>query len=126
MNKWILIEVQNGDIFEPDVYNSYELAYKEMKRRFELAKVDNDEASIHKDYASIQSDYDNFDWRIFEINIDNDKQETTNQQLKVYDLYCDDRKIGECLWYHEVQEMIREHKKYYCGWAKPKFRWVEV
>ena len=30
MRKWVLIEVENQNINEPDTYNSYKEAYKEM------------------------------------------------------------------------------------------------
>lgn len=67
MNKWILIEVQNHDIEEPDTYDSYELAYEEMDRRFNKHKEDDWECNIHKKYASIQSDFANWDWMIYEV-----------------------------------------------------------
>lgn len=49
------------------------------------------------------------------------------KKLRVYDLYCNGDKIGECLWWNEVQEMMREYKRYYAERGiKPKFEWVEV
>lgn len=67
MSKWVLIFAENNEIGKPDVYDTYEQAYKVMERRFNRLKEIDDEANIHADYASIQSDYDNFDWRIFEV-----------------------------------------------------------
>ena len=67
MSKWILIEVENQSINEPDTYETYEDAYVEMKRRYEHIVEDDDEASIHSDYATIQTDYYNAEWRIYEV-----------------------------------------------------------
>ena len=33
ISKWILIEVENQGISEPDIYDTYEEAYKEMKKK---------------------------------------------------------------------------------------------
>ena len=50
-----------------------------------------------------------------------------SKKLKVYDLYCNGDKIGESLWWHEMQEMIREYKRYYLEMGhSPKFEWKEV
>lgn len=68
MRKWILIEVENQNINEPDTYNSYKEAYKEMKKRYEILANDGDEASIGAYNASIQTDLYNIDWKIYEVN----------------------------------------------------------
>ena len=67
MNKWILIEVENQSINEPDTYETHDEAYAEMERRFNELVEDDDEASIHSDYACIQTDNYNVDWKIFEV-----------------------------------------------------------
>lgn len=69
MNKWILIEVEDQCINEPDTYSTYEEAYDEMEKRYNYLLEDGDEASIHKDYASIQTDALNIDWRIYEVTL---------------------------------------------------------
>lgn len=56
MSKWILIEVENQNINEPDTYNSYIEAYDEMKSRYENLVEEGDEASIDEYDASIQTD----------------------------------------------------------------------
>lgn len=67
MSKWILIEVENQSINEPDTYGTYEEAYTEMKRRYEELVEEDDKASIHSDYACIQTDDYNADWKIYEV-----------------------------------------------------------
>ena len=48
-------------------------------------------------------------------------------KLKVFDLYCDGEKVGNSLYWNELQEIIREYKKYYAELGiKPKFKWIEV
>ena len=69
MSKWILIEVENNDIAEPDVFDTYEEAYNEMEHRFNSLKEEYDDCNIHENYASIQSEFNNFDWRIFEVRM---------------------------------------------------------
>jgi hypothetical protein len=71
MSKFILIEVCNQEIYEPDVYNSYDEAYAEMERRFNKVseEAEENDCSICKDYASVQTICDNFDWRIYEVKI---------------------------------------------------------
>ena len=69
ISKWILIEVENQGISEPDIYDTYEEAYKEMKRRYEAAMEDSDKTNITDFYADIQSDSYNVDWRIFEVKM---------------------------------------------------------
>ena len=68
MRKWVLIEVENQNINEPDTYNSYKEAYKEMKKRYGILVKDGDEASIGSHNASIQTDLYNIDWKIYEVN----------------------------------------------------------
>lgn len=47
--------------------------------------------------------------------------------MKVYDLYCNGDKIGTCLWWEEVQEMIKEYKRYYTEMGhNPQFKWIEI
>lgn len=70
MSKWILIEVDNQSINEPDTYNSYIEAYTKMGNRYNDLKTDDAECSIHEYYASIQSDYNNVDWRIYEVEME--------------------------------------------------------
>jgi hypothetical protein len=70
MSKWILIEVENQNINEPDTYDSYVEAYDEMERRYENLAENGDEVSIDKYDASIQSDSCNIDWKIYEVKID--------------------------------------------------------
>lgn len=70
MSKWILIEVDNQSINEPDTYNSYIEAYTEMENRYNDLKTDDAECNIHEDYASIQSDCNNIDWRIYEVEVE--------------------------------------------------------
>ena len=67
MSKWILIEVENHGISEPDTYDTHKEAYEEMERRYNELLEDGDEASIDKYYASIQTDCYNVDWRIYEV-----------------------------------------------------------
>ena len=69
ISKWILIEVENQGISEPDIYDTYEEAYKEMKRRYEAVMEDSDKTNITDFYADIQSDSYNADWRIFEVKM---------------------------------------------------------
>ena len=69
ISKWILIEVENQGISEPDIYDTYEEAYKEMKRRYEAVMKDSDKTNITDFYADIQSDSYNVDWRIFEVKM---------------------------------------------------------
>ena len=69
ISKWILIEVENQNISEPDVYNTYEIAYGEMKRRYESLAESGYETNITDFYADIQSDSYNVDWRIFEVKM---------------------------------------------------------
>ena len=69
ISKWILIEVENQGISEPDIYDTYEEAYKEMKRRYEATMEDSDKTNITDFYADIQSDLYNVDWRIFEVKM---------------------------------------------------------
>lgn len=59
MNKWVLIEVENQNINEPDTCNSYVEAYNEMKNRY--GNLVKDEASIGTHNASIQTDSCNID-----------------------------------------------------------------
>ena len=67
MSKWVLISVDNNDIEEPDVFDTYEQAYERMEIFYNALKDDCIDCNIHDDYASIQSDYCNWDWRIFEV-----------------------------------------------------------
>lgn len=67
MNKWILIEVENQNINEPDTYDSYIEAYDEMKNRYENLVEEGDEASIDEYDANIQTDSYNIDWKIYEV-----------------------------------------------------------
>ena len=69
ISKWILIEVENQGISEPDIYDTYEEAYKEMKRRYEAVMENSDKTNITDFYADIQSDSYNVDWRIFEVKM---------------------------------------------------------
>lgn len=69
ISKWILIEVENQGISEPDIYDTYEEAYKEMKKRYEAVMEDSDKTNITDFYADIQSDSYNVDWRIFEVKM---------------------------------------------------------
>ena len=66
-DKWILIEVENQNINEPDTYNSYMEAYNEMKSRYEHLVEEGNEASISEYDASIQTDSYNIDWKIYEV-----------------------------------------------------------
>lgn len=70
MSKWILIEVENQCINEPDTYNSYEEAFKEMESRYENLAEEGGEASISNFDASIQTDSSNVDWKIYGIECD--------------------------------------------------------
>lgn len=67
MSKWILIEVENQSINEPDTYDSYIEAYDEMKGRYENLVEEGDEASIDEYDANIQTDSYNIDWKIYEV-----------------------------------------------------------
>lgn len=67
MSKWILIEVENQNINEPDTYDSYIEAYDEMKSRYENLVEEGDEASIGEYDANIQTDSYNIDWKIYEV-----------------------------------------------------------
>ena len=69
VSKWILIEVEIQGISEPDIYDTYEEAYKEMKRRYEAVMEDDDKTNITDFYADIQSDSYKVDWRIFEVKM---------------------------------------------------------
>ena len=66
-DKWILIEVENQNISEPDTYNSYMEAYTEMKSRYEHLVEEGNEAFISEYDASIQTDSYNIDWKIYEV-----------------------------------------------------------
>lgn len=80
MRKWVLIEVENQNINEPDTCNSYKEAYNEMKNRYGTYTVrfgiqkchtlvnDGKEASIGAYNASIQTDAYSIDWKIYEVN----------------------------------------------------------
>lgn len=70
MSKWVLIEVENQNINEPDTYGSYKEAYKEMKKRYGILVKDGEEASIGSHNASIQTDLYNIDWKIYEVACD--------------------------------------------------------
>lgn len=70
MSKWILIEVENQNINEPDTYDSYIEAYDEMKSRYENLVEERDEASIDEYDANIQTDSYNIDWKIYEVACD--------------------------------------------------------
>lgn len=67
MSKWILIEVENQNINEPDTYDSYIEAYDEMKSRYENLVEEGDKASIDEYDANIQTDSYNIDWKIYEV-----------------------------------------------------------
>jgi hypothetical protein len=67
MSKWILIEVENQNINEPDTYDSYIEAYDEMKSRYENLVEEGDETSIDEYDANIQTDSYNIDWKIYEV-----------------------------------------------------------
>ena len=67
MSKWILIHADNNSIELPDVFESYEEAYRQMKLEYDKIVEEGDDADIDVNYASIQTDYENFDWRIFEV-----------------------------------------------------------
>lgn len=67
MSKWILISVENNDIAEPDVFDTFEQAYEAMKSEVNRLKDYGDDVSIRKNYSCIQSDCDMWDWRIFEV-----------------------------------------------------------
>ncbi len=70
MSKWILIEVENQNINEPDTYNSYTEAYATMKSRYENLVEEGDSASISEFDANIQTDSYNIDWKIYEVVCD--------------------------------------------------------
>lgn len=70
MSKWILIEVENQNINEPDTYDSYIEAYDEMKSRYENLVEEDNEASIDEYDANIQTDSYNIDWKIYEVECD--------------------------------------------------------
>ena len=57
MSKWVLIEVENQNINEPDTYNSYIEAYDEMKSRYENLVEEGNEASIDEYDANIQTEF---------------------------------------------------------------------
>ena len=67
MSKWILIEVENQSINEPDTYDSYIEAYDEMKGRYENLVEEGNESSIDEYDADIQTDSYNIDWKIYEV-----------------------------------------------------------
>jgi hypothetical protein len=67
MSKWILIEVENQSINEPDTYDSYIEAYDEMKGRYENLVEEGNESSIDEYDANIQTDSYNIDWKIYEV-----------------------------------------------------------
>lgn len=69
MSKWILIEVENQNINEPDTYDSYIEAYDEMKRRYEEVVEIGDDVNIHEYDACIQTDSYNVDWKIYEVEV---------------------------------------------------------
>lgn len=70
MKKWILFEVENQTINEPNTYNSYMEAFDEMKSRYENLIEEGDESSIDGFDASIQADSYNIDWKIYEVECD--------------------------------------------------------
>lgn len=67
MSKWVLISVEDNSILEPTTYDTYEQAYEEMERDFNMTKYGDEWASIHENYASIQTDFYSWDWRIYEV-----------------------------------------------------------
>lgn len=70
MKKWILFEVENQTINEPNTYNSYTEAFDEMKSRYENLIEEGDVSSIDDFDASIQADSYNIDWKIYEVECD--------------------------------------------------------
>ena len=70
MSKWILIEVENQNINEPDTYESYIDAYDEMKTRYENLVEKGAKASIHEYDASIRMHSYSIDWKIYEVTCD--------------------------------------------------------
>lgn len=70
MKKWILFEVENQTINEPNTYNSYMEAFDEMKSRYENLIEEGDVSSIDDFDASIQADSYNIDWKIYEVECD--------------------------------------------------------
>lgn len=66
-NKYVLIEVENQNINEPDTYDSYIEAFGEMKRRYENLMGEGDESSIHEFDACIQTSVYNIDWKIYKM-----------------------------------------------------------
>ena len=70
MSKWVLIEVENQNINEPNTYNSYAEAYNEMKKRYRILVKDGENASIGAYNACIQTNAYNIDWKIYEVACD--------------------------------------------------------
>lgn len=68
MNKWILIEVQDNEILEPDICSDYSEAYDKMEKRYK--KLDDGESCnhIYPNEAYIQTDTTNISWKIFEVS----------------------------------------------------------
>ena len=73
-SKWILIEVKNHMINQPNTYNTYAEAFEEMKRRYKYECKNSlgnaTEASIDDIYAAhIKAGSYNAEWLIYKVNM---------------------------------------------------------
>ena len=71
VKKFMLIEVIERNVSEPEFFDTHQKAYDEMKHRFEEACDASDEDSyIAEDYAyGENASHDNCDWQIFNIEM---------------------------------------------------------
>ena len=68
MKKFVLIEVIEREISTPEFFDTYDIAYTEMKKRF-------NETCAHEGYIDDwmawceNANHDNCDWKIFEMEV---------------------------------------------------------
>lgn len=73
--KYMLIEVMEREISEPEYFDTHDAAHDEMCRR--VAEVyDNENAVVLEDIAWAERYGKNFDWKIFAIERDTPAQVT--------------------------------------------------
>lgn len=67
MKKYVLVEVIEREISTPEFFDTYEDAYKKMKKYYNEANKYAEDGDISEDCAWVNVHHDNFDWRIFEL-----------------------------------------------------------
>lgn len=70
MKKFVLIEVIEREISIPHFFDTHEEAYQQMKEFYNEAGGEYaEEGEIWKDFAWLNSHHNNFDWKIFEVEV---------------------------------------------------------